>query len=943
MKKSKPIKRLDFESSRTTGFRRGVPQPGKPPTMDVQPGAATTQKQFPIKGSEAEPSYMKPTSSFEARRERFQVSSWNSKTSSNSKSVIKTSNNSKALTRTSSLKMVRTLTKGPSFKPARGSIKKCSQVVVCEDLNVQRATCSSTLKDSKFPTYLELSLGATESEGTSVMKVCPYTYCSLNGHRHAPLPPPKCFLAATRGTVKAQKKAELGCQSPRCAKPSADGMKETIIQEKTVDERAAVQEMDSNSSEISALMQEDQIDTFIEIYVNDAEDAAETTGGRKQNGDEHLDGTCFAADEHLEAETTLNFEPEETDSEISDIEWEEGQYSAQSLDGVGYLSQTNAAYDFENGPFFDDINPSSHHQSIFNSDDIVSSNFNEISVEEGPEELFDEEGARSGVGCSDRGSDSEGSFQNLVSDESMHVLNNQNYQPHPTCDVFEESTTEERDGTAESNDFKASAIISTATEEPIEQPREAREDENKVLEADEENPRNNLQLEDDETESTSSTRDEALIDCQENESIEDDEASTLPDNREHDSHSFTESHKDETCEDHNSSDNSEVYQSDAVSKEVLDGSLLPETEDSETNQSLKEELPTADDTDGMEKEHENAGKSLIRIPTFELLQVSSEAEEDKTEEDINEIQFSATARDDEPSHAFVSEGFVAETRVHSSDKQSQSNSVDEDQNLGSSEAEEDKTEEDNNEIQLGATARDDDSNQAFASEGFAAETKVHSSDEQSQSNNIDEDQNQSDKDFHEDQSFKIRGSMDSEDQTHSGPKQVSVTQIDNEDIDEMVIENPTMSKPEESFPSAENEASTQVKPAFRHGGGPSSQELPKPPNNMMLIRCKGSVENLEDPRKFDPREPNYLSIKPDPEAEKVDLRHLSMDETKNAEEWMLDYAIRQAVTKLAPARKRKVALLVEAFEKVMPIPKYESHLSHTQAAFAHARPIQACS
>ncbi|GFY90502.1 hypothetical protein Acr_07g0006990 [Actinidia rufa] len=846
MKKSKPIKRLDFESSRTTSFRRGVPQPGKPPTMDVQPGAATTQKQFPIKGSEAEPSYMKPTSSFEARRERFQLSSRSSKTSSNSKSLIKTSNNSKALTRTSSLKMVRSLTKSPSFKLARVSIKKCSQVVVCEDLNVHRATCSSTLKDSKFPTYLELSLGATESEGTSVMKVCPYTYCSLNGHRHAPLPPLKCFLAATRGTVKAQKKLELGCQSPRCAKPSADGIKETIIQEKTVDERAAVQEIDSNSSEISPLIQEDQIDTFIEIYVNDAEDAAETTGGRKQNGD-NKDGTCFAANEHLEAETTVNFEPEETDSEISDIEWEEGQYSAQSLDGVGNLSQTNAAYD---------NNPSSHHQSIFKSDDIVSSNFNEISVEEGPEELFDEEGARSGEGCSDRGSDSEGSFQNLVSDESTHMLNNQNYQPLPTYDVFEESTTEERDGTAESSDFKASAIISTATEELIEEPSEAREGENKVLEADEENPRNNLQLEDDETESTSSTRDEALIDCQENESIEDDEVSTLPDNQEHDSHSFTESHKDETYEDHNSSDNSEVYQSDAVSKEME-----------------------------WRKEHENAGISLIRIPTFELLQ-----------------------RDDEPSQAFVSEGFAAETRVHSSDKQSQSNRIDEDQNLGSSEAEEDKTEEDNNEIQLGATARDDDSNQAFASEGFAAETQVHSSDEQSQSNNIDEDQNQSDKDFHEDQSFKIRGSMDSEDQTHSGLKQVSVTQKANEDIDEMVIENPTMSEPEESFPSAENEASTQAKPAFCRGGGPSSQELPKAPNNMMLIRCKGSVENLEDPRKFDPREPNYLSIEPDPEAE-----------------------------------KRKVALLVEAFEKVMPIPKYESHLSHTQAAFAHARPILSCS
>jgi hypothetical protein len=68
-----------------------------------------------------------------------------------------------------------------------------------------------------------------------------------------------------------------------------------------------------------------------------------------------------------------------------------------------------------------------------------------------------------------------------------------------------------------------------------------------------------------------------------------------------------------------------------------------------------------------------------------------------------------------------------------------------------------------------------------------------------------------------------------------------------------------------------------------------------------------------------------------------------MDDRKNSEEWMLDYALRQAVTKLAPARKRKVALLVEAFEKVLPTPKYETHMRHTSATFSHTRPIQACS
>ena len=61
------------------------------------------------------------------------------------------------------------------------------------------------------------------------------------------------------------------------------------------------------------------------------------------------------------------------------------------------------------------------------------------------------------------------------------------------------------------------------------------------------------------------------------------------------------------------------------------------------------------------------------------------------------------------------------------------------------------------------------------------------------------------------------------------------------------------------------------------------------------------------------RGPRYLPLEPDSEAEKVNLRHQDMEERKGTEEWMLDYALRQVVSKLTPARKRKVELLVEAF------------------------------
>ncbi|XP_031091596.1 calmodulin binding protein PICBP-like isoform X1 [Ipomoea triloba] len=191
------------KSGKTTTFENFRSPPARTPPPQKQ------QRSSPVRASPSStPNYMKSTSSSDARKERSPH-----KSSSGAKSG---QNPAKASTRTTSL---RALTKAPSFKPARA--KKCSQVVMCEDLEVQRATCSSTLKDSKFPCYLELSPGGTESQGTSAMKVCPYTYCSLNGHHRLPLPPLKCFVSARRRALKGQRSFKIGCLSPRRSKPSA--------------------------------------------------------------------------------------------------------------------------------------------------------------------------------------------------------------------------------------------------------------------------------------------------------------------------------------------------------------------------------------------------------------------------------------------------------------------------------------------------------------------------------------------------------------------------------------------------------------------------------------------------------------------------------------------------------------------------------------------------
>lgn len=227
MKKSRPIKRSNVDSLRSVPFSTDVPQPGKPPPLSARvpnSAAATPQKQPQVRQGMSLPNYMKPTSSSDARKgssvspSSIQISSATKRTVIMGAAILKKGSSSsskskepaKNLTRSSSLRFVRTLMKTPSFKPAKSSpAKRCSKVAPCTNMNAHKATCSSTLKDSKFPKYLTLSPSATEAEGTSLMKVCPYTYCSLNGHCHSPLLPLKCFISARRRAIKPPRNIEV--------------------------------------------------------------------------------------------------------------------------------------------------------------------------------------------------------------------------------------------------------------------------------------------------------------------------------------------------------------------------------------------------------------------------------------------------------------------------------------------------------------------------------------------------------------------------------------------------------------------------------------------------------------------------------------------------------------------------------------------------------------
>ncbi|XP_020575927.1 uncharacterized protein LOC110021680 [Phalaenopsis equestris] len=94
-------------------------------------------------------------------------------------------------------------------------------------------------------------------------------------------------------------------------------------------------------------------------------------------------------------------------------------------------------------------------------------------------------------------------------------------------------------------------------------------------------------------------------------------------------------------------------------------------------------------------------------------------------------------------------------------------------------------------------------------------------------------------------------------------------------------------------------------------------ELTNRPKERYSYMRKMTAENQENAREFNPRPPRLLPLKPEQEVEVVNLKHQSVEERKTAEEWMVDYALRNTLGRMAPARKRKVALLIAAFESVI--------------------------
>ncbi|XP_042514238.1 flocculation protein FLO11-like [Macadamia integrifolia] len=718
IKKSGSIKLLDLESLESSPTEQ-TKMAFVVSTTNVSSAAISPQKQFLMKTPYLLPNYMKPTSSSDARKEYLPFSTQGSQTNCPSKSPnesnlihIKHSSASvhkpaRTLTKTFSLKPVRTLTKTSSLKLPRPSIRQSPDTAQCSSLKAGRATCSSTLKDSKFPAFLTLNPGATESEGTSTMKVCPYTYCSLNGHHHTPLPLLKHFISARRQVLKTQKSLRLKNLSSLEKTTAEEGKKKTELDQMAFNEHPMAQ-VDLPPSTISHVIKEDVIDFFVEIYAKPREDTATPIGRSIQDGDDVA--TILGSIAYSVIHGTKN-DTGKVHESMPDVDWEivAPPTDTESDLMTVYLPESKS--------------PRLQEELVFEPDDIVN-NSEEFPAGHGQEQVHTENAESFSMEYGGDDSETDTDDQSLwpgvatnVGDEGTDISNlpDENFLSSTEVAFEEPATTmEERDGSPKPDNTFNSMAHSASVEDPTAS----------IDEKDEEpQPENFLQ----EHPKPISITDEV------NDTLENKQESS-----------------------------SVAHTSNLVGTGIGGDEEKKQAEDSVENDEHREESSHAENSIGEE----------------EMMQVEDNMESDATE------------------------------TIHGED--------------------------------------------------IITNSK--------------------------------------EDNTIAGK------------------------------------------------GNNSNQQLPMTSNLKRVMRRRRPIEDQEEPREFNPREPQYLDIEPEPEPEpeKVDLRHQMMDERKNAEEWMLDHAIQQAVTKLAPARKRRVALLVEAFEAVIPPPKCETRLPNTSAAFAHARRIQAC-
>ncbi|XVF07153.1 hypothetical protein REPUB_Repub06bG0114100 [Reevesia pubescens] len=744
---------------------------------------------FPSSEVDSSPHYLMATSSSDMKKEHLQASPCYSESSFDSceqdKEILTNEkqhlaypgNKSIRVLRTSTLGPMRILTKMASLKSKPSSTKKCSKISSISDPTVERATCSSTLKDSKFPDHVEINPGGSESDGTAVLNVCRYSYCSIYGHHHGNKPPLKRFVSMRRRVTKSQKSLKPDRQSSGKAKHSST-RKKGIQTEKRVfngDLGFAVQQTTADIREIPSVPGK---------VGSDFVDLAETVPGESSSSDP-------SHEENLQQSNN----PRKVEQQIPGA-LQVFKDRSLGCNGIG-AEQHKAIFDSPGTKIKIEeivrINPhNGDHKSI---NTFGHPKFGDASSQEFQDPTqFDKLSLKPDKTlsiCNERVPVDEEASRDVNKDIASS-LNLEEYKGHAGNRVKTLETVSTGGSCELPNGHFSSASVTGMMEEP-----------------------------------TSA--------CEEkNEDSEQDQGILQP--------AMAASSTDAACKTEMENQKNFTFWK-LIYQHMVTG--------------LDADLETQKPIPGMNSEEQVENLSNAR-------------EKNDSCQEISRTNQAMNIEDHEASNLKLE--FCRSDAIML--------------------------------VQ-----------QAF--DKILTEIPDHSPDDQSIASEI-----ISDQDF----------LLERQDEG----KEVSISTSSNS------IEDCTIQDREEMQLQTDNKIASEEVKAARIERKKSDKQMPNSWSNLKkLVILKRFVKSLEKVRNLKPRTIYYLPMDKDREAEKIQLRHQNLKGRKNAEEWMLDHALRQVISTLAPSQKRKVAMLVQAFETVIPLPENGDDMRSNAAASSPTTSVQA--
>ncbi|XP_062231267.1 uncharacterized protein LOC133928794 isoform X2 [Phragmites australis] len=944
---------------------------------------------------------------------------------------------------------VRVVTKGKVLFP---------EVPGCSGSGPGRATCSSTMKEAKFPDTLDLAPGATDVEGPAAMRVCPYTYCSLNGHAHAPAVPLLSFLASRRRLIKTQQRMKLKGASafrkksgdknggagakvaplideeavgdffvevyagPRvssdmsCSDMSLDEMDATVRRmEFVMFDRCGADEENEKGKDLAVCRDAERLPR-LEERRDACRDSSSECSGADIAGDfvelpwmrYHGYEYDILDDEILEEQRVRNEEAGE--AEISEEQEDEEGTSGRSADecdeDAGEEQEANDEEKSSNPP---------------GETEIVTEQESVVCRVEACEELDgrDEDNILDTV-CHGEPSAGQGTAEEKLSEDVYKSAIPDQEVAGKADTILEESCKEETSADREAKDDECSVESdgeSEVTEEQDVKDEESTPDDGSEMEISEDTISSDGCREyfSEEVTSRAVLADDVF---EQYDSIADDNTANdvfeqhgCPANAQNDAKkelgittSNLEVDSEETAIDQQTNQDGTVdgTKDDRKELEITTYKLEEASEESDTAQASNPDgIPTcvnygaqmepeiticklkdASEESGVTQESsindnaeyvtDGAGMGL-EITRCKLEYASEETGIDQeTVEDDDSACVSDDAQNDlEITECKSEDTFKEPVTIQEVDESDIAANV-------SSAA---QNESELTKCIIGQEADHDDCS-AYVTEGSQNESEVttrESEGAQEESDAVKEEEDEvntagslkrSEITACESGGASEKSAMPQEadghdntiDASDSAQKDITMPKLDACDdihVTEETNQLFNVQIPEHKYDcTAEGHAEPQnISAEFTDAKEPSIDDIcgafsgmnlkgdvyfdpaestTCPRNKLIISRRRRTPEEEEYIRGFNPRPPNFLPLELDPDAEKVDLKHQMMDERKNAEEWMIDYALRRAVTNLAPAQKKKVELLVQAFETVLP------HDEDGKKSITPTRPVLAC-